>query len=132
MKAQDQKCRHRLKTDCRTRSTVRCSRSLVASSPVPVFRFLLGIGTYLVFGLYVAMVVAPYSVIVSRKACSSYGAGSMECLSVHALWPPLSNWHRCRSCEAMAEHRFISGWVWTPVVDTRWDFQSVKQRDELP
>ncbi|SIN93632.1 hypothetical protein SAMN05444166_1689 [Singulisphaera sp. GP187] len=89
--------------------------------PLPLILFMIPISTFLVYGLYVALVVAPYSIIAGRKACPSCGARTMECLSVNVIRPPPSSWHRCRRCETIAEHRLIKGWVQPSTIEPWWD-----------
>lgn len=77
--------------------------------PLPMILFLAPLWIFFAFCLYIVLIVVPYTVFVSRKACPSCGYRSMECRRV-GLWPPLSSWHRCRSCEATTGHRFGVGW----------------------
>lgn len=89
--------------------------------PLPMILFMIPVSIFLGYGLYVGIVVAPYSMIVMRKACPACRARPMEFLSVNVLWPPPSSWHRCRSCKTIAEYRLIKGWVQPPSIEPWWD-----------
>lgn len=98
--------------------------------PLPLTLFMVPIILFLAFALYVAVVVAPYSIIASRRACPTCGGRPMEFLSVNVVWPPPSSWHRCRHCKTVVEHRLIKGWVQKPTIEPWWD-AGIRQ-DDVP
>lgn len=78
--------------------------------PVPLILFLVPIGIFLAFALYVALVVAPYVTFVSVKACPSCRARAIECLAFR-LRPLPSSVMQCRCCKVVVEHQLFKGWL---------------------
>jgi hypothetical protein len=78
--------------------------------PVAMTLLMVSVTLFLLFAGYLALVVAPYAMILSKVRCPACRRRSLTLVRIILFNPPLASFHTCKSCGTRHMRRLTGRW----------------------